>query len=375
MADDKELMPLEGVVADEPVETPEGPSLHDTLSAAYDKAQEPEPDSAETPAAAAQRARDEAGRYAKEKDARTEAAKPTAAPAKIAAPIETAKPADTAAPQPPPSWSADAKAIWATLSPAVQAAAIKREKEFSDGIVAKSNELKRFEGIGRVLDSVKDRLALNGVAPEAYVQQLAAADHLLRTQPAQALQWIAQNYGLDINQLVNGSQARGPELSSDPQVAQLQQRLDAISNVIGSQQAAQAQAAQTARQAQHAEVNHTIETFRTATDDKGAPRYPHFEQLRQAMGALISVDPALKIEDAYDRAAWAVPEIREHILTAKAAEDSAKRQTEAEARATDAKRVARTNVATRGTAGSSPTAPKSHKDLMAEVWDRMQGAA
>lgn len=69
-----------------------------------------------------------------------------AEPTAVAAAPSTAQPAN-----PPVSWSAEAKAAFVQLSPAVQQAVLKREKEVSDGFAQKSAELKEYEPLKSVI--------------------------------------------------------------------------------------------------------------------------------------------------------------------------------------------------------------------------------
>ena len=76
------------------------------------------------------------------KTADAPAAPATPTPDRAEPTAATAAPSTAQAVSPPVSWSAEAKAAFAALSPAVQQAVLKREKEVSDGFAQKSAELK-----------------------------------------------------------------------------------------------------------------------------------------------------------------------------------------------------------------------------------------
>ena len=273
---------------------------------------------------------------------KAEAAPETAAPA-AQNPTDQAKPETTAAPAssgttaPPSSWSADAKALWPSLSPALQQAVLKREGEVSEGFKSYGQKVKDYEPIAQVLQPIRSMLDLNGVEPATYVRQLVAADQYLRTKPQEAIRWIAQQYGIDLGQTT----AAPEDTYVDPQLAAVKQQLAGLAQNFQQQQ-------QAGRDAEARRIQAEIEAFKKD--------HEHFDDVRADMSALFASGRATSLQEAYDSAVWANPNVRPKLLEAQNKAAEAKRAEEDARRAQEAKRLNAINVTTRGTSGASPAA-------------------
>jgi hypothetical protein len=138
---------------------------------------------------AAERARDELGRFtAAEKalqEAATKAAKADETPTQAETP--TGEPVK---PQPPTSWSPAAKAAFAELPqdhPLVQAVA-KRESEVNAGFA----ELKNYKELKHYSELAKSK----GDTLPGMLQRFVAAEDLLSKNPTQGIMWLMRSYGV-----------------------------------------------------------------------------------------------------------------------------------------------------------------------------------
>lgn len=263
-----------------------------------------------------ERARGPDGKFIKAEEG---AEKPTTPPAdKAAAPADKVsdqddKPKAEAATSSPPSgppagWSADAKAAWNQLPPAIQAAVSRREQEVSDGFRQKSEELKMWQGIEQQLAPRRQTFAQMGYRNDAQV-----VDHLLTfadaytRNPAGLIQHLAETAGIDLRQLAQqpaGQQqrptasAQPPATRQDPQIASLTNELTTLKQQMSQREVAEAAA--------------TLKAF--AAD----PKHPHFEEVRADMARLLQAGEP-DIEAAYQKAVWANPATREKLLAEQAA--------------------------------------------------------
>ena len=98
----------------------------------------------------------------------------------------------------------------------------------------------------------------------------------------------------------------------------------------------------------------------------------HFETVRKHMGVLMDSGQATNMDDAYDMAIWAHPEIRKQLDAARAAESEAQQKKVAEKRASEAKRHTATNLSNGGATGATPM---SIDEELEATYERMQGAA
>lgn len=323
-------------------------SREDELGAIFDKANAEEAESGPL--------RDEHGRFAA-KERTEETAAPTA-PAEIAdqGATQTQEPI-THGLEAPAAWSEEAKAKWPSLSPEVQKELLRREQDWQKADGERAAKLKGYEPIEAAIEPVRQHLALQGVEPAQYVRQLVAADVFLRTKPTDAIRWIAQTYGIDLSQTT-----QAPEQSDmDPTLTPLLQKINTLESTLASFQTAQ----------QQAEANRARAELEAFAKDR-----PHFEEVRAQMGVLIQSGAAPDLASAYDMAVWANAGTRAKLMAEQSAEAERKRQEEAAKKATDARRIATTNLSSRGTAaGTTPPQYKSREDELSAVYDRITGAA
>ena len=139
----------------------------------------------------------------------------------------------------------------------------------------------------------------------AATRQLLAAHKYLREDPKQALKWLAQSYGVDLT-AVNDDTATEDEYA-DPQIKSLQQQVAQLSGFIQNQQTQQQNMQQQSTQS-------LIDQFAAEKDESGNVKYPHFEAVRNRMGALINTNDAQDLATAYDMAVYADPKLRQEML-------------------------------------------------------------
>ncbi|MBX5089354.1 hypothetical protein [Rhizobium lentis] len=273
---------------------------------------------------------------------------------------EPAKPAIEA----PNSWSAEMKAKFSSLPPEAQEYIAQREREAHAAITQKGEQIKAFEPIRQTLDQHREVFVKNGVSEAEGVQRLFAADRFLQERPAEAIQWLANHYGVDLRQFATGTQQ--PDQSQQPssEVIQLRRELAEIKNSLTARERSE-------QQAQTATVAQTIEKF--------ASENPYFAEVEEELMGLIPVikskEPGLNhsevLKKAYDRAVYANPDVRQRLQAdqQKAAEEKRKAE-EAEA-VRKAKQAGGINQ--KSVQGTTPTKGASMEDTMSAVYDRLHG--
>lgn len=331
-------------------------SIGETLSETYDKvmadeATEPVATTeAETPEVAeetneerAERLRDEKGRFAKaQEDAAAEEVTEPVAETEEVAPVP-AKPA-------PGSWPKEMKERFGALPPEVQDYVLQREADVSRSINQYSTKAKAYDQLAGVLSPYEPMLKADGLETVGVINGLMQTYYTLRNaapqQKAAAIMQLAQQFGVDLGHSEDGQQPGNS--AYDPQVYDKLARLE--------QQLLQRQYAE--QQAQEREVMTTIEQFKANA--------PHFEAVQARMGALLANGAAKDMQDAYDQACWANPEVRATLLQ----EQEAKRRAEQAKVVTGAKRAASVNVAKRGIQPPAK-AQGSIEDTLRETYARL----
>ena len=345
----------------------------EALSAAIDKvspAPVETPKAAETPAAAsaeptaAERARDDKGRFAPRAE-QVEAAKAVNPDAVVeTAPVEAPKPARKY----PSSWKKDYEPIFQELAGNEKYKSIldeveRRENDFHTGIKRYDEDAKFAQSIRKSIAPFEATIRTLGVAPEQAIQGLLASDHALRygspAQKAQAVRSLFQSYGLDA-QTIFGQQQQ--QAAADPNYSHLEQQLQQVQQT--NQQLLSSFQKQMADQA-----NAELESFKK---DK-----PYFDEVREEMGLLyqaaIQANRPITLQEAYDKAVYATPATREKLLAEQQAKAEAERKAKAQQAVTQAKSAAvQVKGAPPGASQGKTSKPKDRRAAIAEAMNAIR---
>lgn len=353
--------PIDTALEAAPESAPDqGQSLDDSLNAVWDKYNPPR---AADGKFASRDAAETTEQAATEQEAATETAdQPETTPVEPAAPAINA----------PQSWSAEAKAKWAAVPPELQQVIAKRETESHQAITRLGMErntlekqIKEFEPINQLLAARKDDLARRGISPSQALATLFDAQARLDANPVDGLVQIGLSYGIDLRPVFAGQQTQ-VDVNNNPALAQIQQKLELLEQrnaqlekIQSERQAAEQRAKEQAEAAEQTKLVQEIEEFKR---DK-----PYFEEVRATMAALLQGGATDKLDQAYDMAVNAHPDIRQRIQADQRAKEEAARQEEARKKAEEARKAASVNVRT----SQTQPAPKSWDDTLSAVADRM----
>jgi hypothetical protein len=251
---------------------------------------------------------------------------------------EQAKPAIDA----PISWAAEQKAKWATLPPDTQAYIAQRDKESHEAISRAGQQIKAFEPIGKVIEQFSHVFQKNGLQPHDGIARMMAVNEMLENNPKAAIAEIAKAYGVNLQ----GETEQNAEPSS-ARAAELEAEVARIKSHLTEQHNKQVKAESDA-------LAREIADF---AKDK-----PHFESVRKVMAGLMSSGAAETMQDAYDKAIYADPTIRQSLQVdaQKAAEDKRK--------ADEAERVAKAKKAAGVNVKSSPGQSSQVKTMDDDLW-------
>jgi hypothetical protein len=305
---------------------------------------------------AAQRARDERGRFAQ---GRHEEKKPQAVTPKVTVrPTVTPKPSPTvssATPtpspavqtetlRPPQSWKPAAREHFARLPPEVQAEVLRREKETAMALQESAPTRKEAEAWRNALAPFEAQIRAEGGEPIAAVQNLLQTAAALRGPNAHVVMaQIIKNSGIDL------------------------QKLDAVLAGEAPQQAHQQLGPQdidrAVDQRLQDRVHRALATKATTDVAKFAQENEFFEDVRTDMQAMMLAAAqrgvAMNLGDAYSRACWANEEVRSILQQREAAKTANERLA-----STHSARNAASSVRTQP-AGASPESKPG--DLRSEI--------
>ena len=247
---------------------------------------------------------------------------------------EPAEAAELEALPAPNHWPKDFAAKFEALEPPAQHLFMQRYKDLEGDYTKKTQAIakykKRQDAFDEIMAPFKSQFERAGMDDVGAVRQLLAAHDYLRKDPANAINWLASQYGVDIGAI--GNDPALEDEFADPQVKQLQQQVAQLTGFIQNQQTQQ-------QSYEQASTQSFIDQFAAETDASGNPAHPHFETVRSVMGSLISSGNATDLKSAYEAAVYANPELRQEELKRVAAPQSqAKVKTEAVQKAKKAQR-------------------------------------
>lgn len=257
-------------------------------------------------------ARDERGRFASSKEGDGTEAAPEEEPAGDGA--EAASEGDDQTKEEstqegqadiPQDWPDDLKAKVAAMPKDVQATFIENTKHFQADYTRKTQaiaeERKQYEQFDQVLAPHRHAWRQAGISEPQAIHNLLAAESYLNRDPQNGLRKLAKHYSVDLSALADGQEAVNPELAA------LRQEVQQLRGYMTESQRAQQEQASASLASQ-------IETFATEKDAGGNLKHPHFDTLRERMGALITSGQAQNLNDAYEQAAWLDPSVRKELL-------------------------------------------------------------
>ena len=271
-----------------------GDDLSAVISAAWDEHTTPE---------AEPTGRDERGRFTSTaQDTATDADEKTDQP-EAEAPEPAAEPAVEA----PTSWSEGDKAHWTNLTPEVREIVLRTERERQEVAAERDAERAYASKFRDVITPYQSKHAMMGL------DDAEAAGRLFRVQAAlendfdQALPALIRAYGRDPQQYAYA--LLGSQVGAQQQQPTAQLHDPRVDQILQMQEQREREQAAT-----------SIDAF--GRD----PAHPHFEAVRYQMGVLISANPALTMQDAYDRAVWGEPSTRSKLIEAERAKVDADRR-------------------------------------------------
>lgn len=289
--------------------------------------------------------------------------------ARLGDPNENRAPLDAPAPsdvQPdgsvipaPRTWKADEREMWGQLPRTLQERLSAREEErnkiFQQRINDAQNYINRFGDIDSALSPISKEMDRVGATPGQVIRQLLAERDYIRQNPQEAIQSIAETYGIDLTGA--NLQAHRPDATTQA----LMQELKALrEEVHGQRQHAQSQ--------YFTNIEREIDAFANETDDKGQPLRPYFSDVQEYMTSIVTRLKAQHpgassrevLEKAYDEAVYANPMTRKLLLEAETRAREAKRIEEDRKAAKDA-RLASSSV--RGAPLPNTTRAVNRKNL------------
>jgi hypothetical protein len=341
--------------------------------------EEPPPDDP-VPSETDTRARDATGKFVKAED-KPQPVKATETPQK--GPSEEPQPPPAPPPgpapepqnasqrdvnRPPSTWKPTARAEWDKLPPSVRAEIHRRESDFMAGQHQLLPDAKLGSEMRKVIEPYRMMIEAEGGTPDRAVNDLLRTAALFRVgsqeQKLAAVGRLVQQFGIDIRPLFQQPQQGQPQ--PQPQQQFQDPRVDQLL-------AMQRQQDYERQQRENSERETVATQFMNEMTADGKPARPYLGDVIDQMAALVpmirgenaSLTHAQVLQEAYDRATWANPEVRALLQTEHQAKLDAQRRAANQTQVADARRAASVNVPRRGST-PAPGKPGSLEDTIRE---------
>jgi hypothetical protein len=267
--------------------------------------------------------------------------------AKVDDPSAPTPVAATPAVKAPDTWTKDAQAEFAKLSPTIQAEVQKREGDIAKYVSATNGKVQVADGMEKMLQPYQDIFAQYKVNPWNHMDALLKAHTALMFgdpgQKATMAFALLKDAGIDVTKLAGGNplDAVGPQNNENQmlrrRIADLERGVTGVTSEIQAQRSA--------------ELEQQVVKF--AED----PSHPYFYDVWQDIQSLLGTKVCKTLDEAYDKAVWGNPVTRMKEINRKAADDAAKATAAKTQHLNQARRAAGVNA--RGQANSGGAAVKS----------------
>jgi hypothetical protein len=267
---------------------------------------------------------------------------------------EAAKDEAPVALRPPPGWSAAARAQFGLLPPEVKEAVAKREADVATGMQV----LQHYKG----LETYTPIIEGSGINHAEFTKRAVEWEQSLKTNPVGTLLHVAKLGNIDIVRLAQQIMQQG-----------------------GQQGQQTTQNFQQPQQAPQPDVNALIEqklvereTNELIHDFLSDPKHVHAEAVTDDMALLIANGRAHSLEQAYEMACWAHPEIRALLIREASANPASVSETErARRKASEARAAAKATVgAPSGPRPErQPDPPKTVRDAVRQAYNQAREQA
>lgn len=230
----------------------------------------------------------------------------------------------------PSTWTKEALAEWASIPPRAQQEILKREEDMHRGIEGYKAAAEMGARASKILEPYAPILAAENIDPFQMLQSFAGNHYLLtRGTEEQKIQLAANllsGYKIPLAPLLEYIAGQGDD-EVDPKYKALEEKIAKLQSGITKDQTA-------AREAAMTRINKEIDDFAADKETN-----PYFEELADDIQKLFATGQANTLREAYDKAVWSNPAIRQKEidrLTAEkqsTAEEEEKKRSEKKANA------------------------------------------
>lgn len=259
--------------------------------------------------------------------------------------------------QPPKTWTKDALPFWSQTPPRVQAEILKREADMFRGLQQYREAAQVGQTFAKTLEPFVPAMQKFQLNPSDILKRALTAHLNLTLSPPEVkmrlFRGLAQDYGIDLEALMDDVPYEQPQVSQE--TLALQQEVAQLRQALGGLQQSHLDQRKTAVLA---DVNAFADN----------PENIYFEELADDITQLLHQGVATDLKDAYEKAIWLNPVVREKEVARQAAARQTKATTDEATRIAEAKKATATNVRTqpRPASAKDDSSTGSMEDTIAE---------
>lgn len=211
----------------------------------------------------------------------------------------------------PENWSKKDQDMFEGLDDNAKEFLNRRHSQMEKALYKKTQELSgakhAVDSIKQMLDPFRAEFEMSGIDDVGAIRQLVAAHTSLKSDPAKAIKWLADSYGVNINM-----PDAEPAGEVNPEIQALQNQMKELTS--GQQQSA-ADA-----------VTQQMEAFQNETDEAGELAHPYFNDVMPDMIGLVKAGQAKDLADAYEKSLWLNADVRKKVLAKQKEGDQVKQR-------------------------------------------------
>lgn len=225
-----------------------------------------------------------------------------------------------------PTWKEESRQAWESLASNQEyhdalkgiKAQLDDDYRYRTQLEEQRKELEGWAQYGQGWQQIEQQYAdvLQGNPAQQVASQLFYAAKQLQSDPQGTILRLAKDYGVDLN----------AALQDQPYVDEYTQRLERelqeVKQSIQSQQLS-------AQQQQYQSIVEQARAFEFETDAEGNRKHPYVAEVANDMLALVYSGRAQSWADAYERAVWMNPEIRQKVMAQQAQAEKLQRSEQA----------------------------------------------
>lgn len=227
----------------------------------------------------------------------------------------------------PASFSPQMREEFKQLSPAMQAQINKREQDWDNHLRSTNDERQFVKNIMDTMEPYREHLVASNLHPATVMKDLLGQVYTMRVgsaeQKAQVVSNIIKGYGVDINTLAKMLDGTTTQSQSAPANDQYMQEIQAIKQQLAQRTAQENQVRQQQQNAEQQKYANEVQAF------MNDPKNEFFGDVHPIMQSLLANGQAQTLQDAYERAIWAHPDVRQ-LLQQRQQADAQKKQMDAQ---------------------------------------------